>query len=579
MKKLILTLILSIPMSYGDDSVKKSEVEILSDKELKTKMIAVVQDVKVETMLNKTSEFNECREKAKFDSKMKGNQTEKDKAIDAAIDCFKKKIGNNPAQLQKFSEDLNLQTYGLVRSKNMQDITSYLSNKMYKSLTGFDKEETDRKKYLESLQFKNKKQVDQKVFIDMYMTQLSKSALYEVSRYCFEDFRKTGSNATSWQEHWNGDFKGAVNDQGIPEFYQVAGKSDPSDILKAASAGISATALDPAQMEPFFSFCTENIKTLCQKYTEAVAKNTDGTLGSKSCLVMNRLQEIRTAITNTEKVQKDFDKMSDTQLSVALRDPVQFYKGDKDNSIDDLTNVTSMDMIKGGYKKNELIERCAKTPEDSECENFLVVDDSKEKILYDTEVQRSLEKEIQLARVKELKSKDKKSLEEYLEENAYFDLLTQFKSGSLTADEVEKKIGEIFDARKEAEIKALSDSIGKRQISEDDLKKDPNAKTAAIQKNAEELQSERTRLAQVVLFNNIITSHLSLMKYDGKKYEKVGQNVSAWIKESKEQNSSGTFNEQLFGNIQNSTKDTGSNVKDNTIVGLDMIESILGKTK
>lgn len=580
MKKLILPLILLVSSVYGADPVK-SQPEILSDKEIQGKMVAVVQDVKIENMLSRTSEFTECRNKFKFDPNIKGK--EKETRIKDAQECFNKKITANPGKLQQFAEDLNLQTYGLVRSKNMQDISKYLGDKMYKSLTGVDQETANREEYLKAMQFKNRTQVDQKVFVDMYMTQLSKSALYEVSRYCFEDLRKDNvpKTITNWQDHWNHEFSGNVNDLGEPKFFSTPStSSNPADVFKAATSGLSTSQLKPVDMQPFFTFCTDNIKSLCQTYTDAITAKMDPapTSGAKSCLVMNRLQEIRKAITNTQKVQEDFQKLSGTQLAIAFNDPVKFYQGGQDKTVDDLTNVTSMDMIKGGYKDNNLIEDCSKSPENPGCEAFLVKDDSADKVLYDTEVQRSLEKEIQLARVKELKAKGDKPLEEYLEENAYFDLLKQFKDKTLTADEVEAKVGDIFDARKKAEIATLSASLGKRQISDAEAKNSPQREKDLIRSNAEELQSERTRLAQVVLFNNIITSHLSLMKQDGKDFKEVGKNVSAWIKESKEQNSAGTFNSDLFKNIQDQTKDTGS-VKENTLVGLDMIEQILGKTK
>lgn len=565
MKTLILTLILPFSIAYAQNEISKE----LSDKELKTKLVAVVKDIEVEGMLNKTSEFTECRTKFKFTP----NDPNPDDKLKQAQDCFKEKLSKNPDKLKKLAEDLNLQSYGLIRSKNMQDITSYMGDKMYKAMTGIDRKEADRKKLLESLQFKNRKNIDQKDFIDMYMTQLGKSALFEISRYCFEDLRKDNAAGTDWAAHWKGQFSGAVNDEGSPKFNQniKTDTSDAGDVFKSVTAGISSSDISAADMGPYFQFCTAQIKPLCDLYTQDTSKSS----GAKSCLVMNRLQEMRKAIANTQKIQEQFEKMDAGAITLALSQPIKFYDRAKEESnIDNLTNVTSMDILKGGMKKNSKLDECADRPENAECEGFVVVDDSKEKALYNTEMQRNLEKEIALARVREAKNKDATALQKYLEENAYYDLLEQVKEGK--AVDVEGEITKIFDAKKKAEIEALDKAIGKRQLSEADLKKDPNAKKDAITQNAKEAATERARLAQVVLFNNIITSHLKLYTKDGKE---VGQNITAWKKEEADLKNA-TVDLSLFGQVQSSAANAKTpDNKDNTIVGLDMIDQILGKPK
>src|SRR5690606_369790 len=105
----------------------------------------------------------------------------------AAVDCFREKLKDkDPKEIQKLAQNLQLESYGLVQGKNVQSIQEYLSNRMYEKLTGVNLEEKDLQKRIESMSFKNRKMVDQKVFFDLYRTQLGKNALYEISRFCFE---------------------------------------------------------------------------------------------------------------------------------------------------------------------------------------------------------------------------------------------------------------------------------------------------------------------------------------------------------------------------------------------------------
>jgi hypothetical protein len=89
----------------------------------------------------------------------------------------------------------------------------------------------------------------------------------------------------------------------------------------------------------------------------------------------------------------------------------------------------------------------------------------------------------------------------------------------------------------------------------------------------QETKEERARLAQVVLFNNIITGHLELKKEDG---STVGRNVNVWKKEEKGLESS-QVNSNLFQNIKSSNADAKGLSRDDKISGFQIIDSLLGK--
>lgn len=600
MKKLILSLIL-IPFIASAGEIKE-----ISDKEIESKFLTVVKDVEVEKMLDGTTEFNECRDKNKFEAK--DGQNEKDAKIKAASDCFKQKIGGkNSKALEKLAEDLKLQNYGVIKSKNVNDITEYLSKKMRKSLTGVDPDD----KSSMTQKWEQKKIVDQKVFIDLYTNQLMKSALFEVSRFCFENLRVTTKvNDKNFSDHWanamvydtNGIPNTALlNDKGEPEFFNMSANVDPTkkdDIYKDLVTGLSGgAALDPKLYGDFFIFCQKALPKLCQDFRDKVAlKNSDKSIdvsnikgvkdissGANACLTMDKLQGIRTTMKNTEKVAKQFDEMGDDKGSFAIqmiKNP-QFYqrgKGSNEDSLDELTNVSSADMLTNARDDDleNLQTQCAQGKGGVACDDFLVESDSLDKAIHNVESEMNLKREIELARVRDLKNgNDTKKLEEYLTDNGLFDLLEKVKNPPAGFD-IEKEIGSVYDARKIAEIESLKLKVGRRQISEDAASKLSDAdKNKLKSDNIKETKEERARLAQVVMFNNIITSQLELT--DQSTGKSVGRNTNAWKKEMQGLEESNSYNKDLFVGVQTEAKQHESNLDDTSVVGGGIIEAILGK--
>src|SRR5690606_16214374 len=99
-------------------------------------------------------------------------------------------------------------------------------------------------------------------------------------------------------------------------------------------------------------------------------------------------------------------------------------------------------------KWTNLKDKCAKTPEASDCEAFLSVGDDLEKAKHAIDLDMTLKRELELQRVKALKEKDKKQLKEYLEENGYFELAK--KVDTISDSELEQEIKGIFDAKRQA---------------------------------------------------------------------------------------------------------------------------------
>lgn len=609
MKKLILPLFfLSFP-ALAD----VQEMPSVSDAAIKNRFMTTVKDAEVEKLLGASAEFNDCRTKYnKFDAA--DDENKRNQKLKEATDCFKEKIGKkDPGSLKKLAEELRLENYGLIKSKSTSDITDYLSKKMIKSLTGRD---PDDKNY-NNVAWEKRKIVDQKVFIDLYTNQLVKSALFEVSRFCFENLRNGGAG-TDFASHWPkssmkfkqnakgenvADISG-VDDSGNPAFFNSAPTTDMTkkeDAYKEVVKGLGAT-VDSDTYETYFKFCQSALPQLCEKFRadinlktkdatgadQSVVSDNLGTnlaangmsVGANACLTIDRLKSIRNAMANTEKVGKQFEEMGEDKDKFALqmiKNP-QIYKrgkGDNEESLDEITTMSSEDMLnesKDDFKNLE--QKCSQPGGGSECDSFLVKGDELDKSIHNVESEMNLKREVELEKIRSFQGKPE-DLEKYLSDNGHFDLLNKIKDKTLGYDAIEGEISKIYDARKVAEIEALKLKVGKRQLSEKDYNAmEDDDKTAAIIGNIKESKEERARLAQVVMFNNIITSQLSLEeKGTGKQ---VGRNVNAWKKEAKGLDASGV-DMSLFANIQKSADENGSQLEDTSVVGGGIIDSILGK--
>ena len=567
--------------------------EILTDKELSNKFVSVLKDVEVENLLAGSTEFNECRKKNEFDPKV--SAAEREKKAKSAEECFKEKLSRkNTKDLQELSNNLGLQSYGLVQSNNVKAISSYLGDKMYKAMTGIDRKDKENK---DMLKFENRKLIDQKVFIQLYTTQLGKSALFEISRFCFENLRLKNAPADSdkdFVKYWgkvlaNPNATVEVVDTGSGGFGEITNTTDEGAIYKDIFKGISADAnFNVDQLGGFFDFCSGKIRPLCDEFEKAPKESSDDKMpvGANACLTKEKLQNIRKAISSSELVKEQFEKDLSGGFAVSLDNGLKakFYdrgKSDESKSLDNLTNVASIDMLKGGTTEGQedMAAKCAKEPERKDCEGYLVVDDSRQKVEHAADMDLRMKKEMEKARVREIKKDNGKGLEEYLTDNGYFDLLEKWNNDKNL--NIEEEIDKIFEAKRIATLGAIQNKLGKRQVSEDEITKKGLDKKELTEVNVKEAQEERARLAQVVLFNNIITSHLKLVKKEGDTEVEVGRNVNAWKKEQQGLENAKQIDQELFAGIKNSIKpdEGGGGAKDNSIVGIGMLDSILGKGK
>jgi len=548
------------------------EIKEISDQELSTKVISAVKAEEISEVLKNSSEFNDCAAKGKFDKSKPNN-------IDEAQKCFADKIkGKSEKELQALSGKLGLQTFKLVPNNTNTEITKYLTSQLQKGLTGIDPDDPKDK-------LKKGKIVDQNIFIDLYKTILIKDSMFELTRFCFENLRKKKDEDSdpagiiSFSEYWGDDFAGPYTDTGKGGWGDLSNIDHKDDKKIYGAIFKSLGKFDPQKLNTFvLKSCAPQITELCADFT----KDPKIKYGSNACLTKNKLTGIRKAFTDTQKVKEYFDQQLTGGTQIHFDSYLEFYqKDDKENSLDKLTNITSTSMLQNKKvdedKAAELKKNCQTTPDTDECKAYFITDDSLDKTKHDSELRNDVLKTVELEKLSQLNG-DPEKIKKYLEDAGYYDILKDIESGQLKPDDVSTRVAEVFDAKKEAELQMLQNKLGSRQMTEDQAKVD-QGKGDKIVKNIQDVQDERSRLAQVVLFNNIISSQLKLTSKDDNK--DLGRNIGAWRKEEDALKSAqiDQVDPDLFSNLKQANADAGDGIQGNQINDTGFIDSILGKSE
>ncbi len=581
MKTLIFALIFT---SIAHAAGPAAQPELISDSEIGNKVISAARDIENERILEGIPDFQNCKQRFQF-QKEETTADLRQRSAQSATKCFQDALvgKNSSAEISQIADKLNLQTYKLIPSKSVQEITKYLSNKMYKSLTGIDYEETDAKKRIESLKFnKNKKIVDQKQFIILYKNQVAKNILTEVTRFCLEDFRLVGGTTpaagappVSFNDHWQSYLDGTspfqsattspgVTDTGIPKFEGGAPSQSRDDKDTAYRNIIRATfpGKIPAsdKLSEYFFYCGQQINALCTAFEGRTAGTTTPTdlSGSKACLAKSRLVSFKKALSGADLIIADFNANGGRTAYQLLDDPsaiIKAYGSGQDRSeksLNEITNNASIDFFTATENEDtQKADNCIKGGA-AACDDFIIVDDSREKIQYNVEIEYSAKREAELARVKALKREGGLPLVTYLKENGYLAAAEAIEKNTQPAPNLEALVAQAWDAKKIALQEEIHVRLGKRQITEKESEQTSGTTTvkeANAKQNATETLNERARLARVIFFNNIISSNLNLV--DGSNNNRrLGQNTQALRGELT--GLEGQVNASVFQNLQES---------------------------
>jgi len=579
MKGIILSFILFSSGTFAGNEI--------SDEAIADKFMTVFKGKEITQTLSGSEQVNKCTKEHKFEKGQASNST----SLNNAIECFKKSLTKDPKKLGELADSLELEKFGLIKSKNSEEITSFLSDKMYEAMTGIDVKERDQQKIRDQLLFKNRKIIDQKVFFEMYVTQLQKNAMFEVSRFCFENFRdENNKDLSTFDQHWKNLFNNTASavketDTGSAPIGLSATSFTEKDQSKLQeeillSMGNIQNSDKVKSMGVFFNFCMSKIIPLCAEF-EIKVSTTPATgapaaempKGANACLTKGRIQALRKTLVASQKIlSESFNDIPPDQLRLSLTD-VNAFVPNGDKSIDNLTSVTSQDAIQGDGTAIKAAEDCLKNSSDTKCDSFVQVGDQFAEARHDIELKLSLKKEVEIARINALKSENT-NLEKFLEDNGYVVLLKKFREDPGSVN-FEKEIAAVFEAKKIAALAQIDIKLGKRQLTEAEAAK-TGTRDDVVKLNAQIVLEEKARLAQVILFNNIITSQLAIQEKDSGK--ELGRNISGLKKEIAGLKSSGV-EEGLFEGLKTNVDSQPNNSSDinGGFSGFGIIDTILGQ--
>lgn len=528
-----------------------------------------------------------------------------------AANCLRAKFAAvDEGKLTELSKKLELDAYGVVKGKSNQALVDYLSGRLEKALYGSQGGNVVR--------LRDQKLVDQKVFVDIYETQLGKNILLEISNYCFSRLdivpKPSGSRLKTIADLDPTDaniIKSNVETEGFKDMASVAPTITDStviydtikDELKDVTSGLTPQqAAD--KLNNLFMVCVTAIPKMCEYYEDCLCKykqskpqefpNTPAcnpnaaykcssvptslpVRGSHSCHVSARLRGYRTNLTAVKATQERFNQDYGNVAGTSV------YKGkdryDKTNaapneSIDDLTSMTTSE-VEGAFKTTELANEtgaipddCAAKPDNPECEKYYYKGSEVEKFAQSS-AGYSAATLLESEKINRLATKDDE-LKAYLKARGYFDLESQVGQGN-SADIVAAARSR-FEAEREATFKTMTDAFERKQFTTD-LGDNKQARAEDVKK---EYQNKGKEFQQLLLFNNVVSSYLTLRRAeDG---EVIGKNLKALERETRTAaNQAGAQGAlDYFSDISTGEQSELSD-SDSPLVDIGFLDQILGK--
>lgn len=589
--RLLLALLFALPTAHALD---------LDYNRLSERFVTTVKEAQIDATFLKVPEVEACAANITAEDLKDPDEVKKKQAQSAK--CLRDKMATvDPAELEALSKKLELQPYGLVKGKGNQEIIDYFSNRLEKALYGKDGDNKVRKI--------NQKIVDQKVFLDIYETQVGKNILLEISQYC-QGRLKFNDAPTKRYDYMNParlDDPGLISKWTDTDTITLSSGAD-EDIYKKFGDDVVGEDRTPESVKKrlnnIFQFCTAMIPKMCDVYEKCACirnKNIPGNenipcvipdgiscedpnKGQHSCHVAARLRGYRTNLAAVAATQEQFKALNGgTALGLSRpRDVYDSKSAGENESIDDLTSLTSTDVgqVLSDDKIKQQVEEfdakeCAQNPERKECENYFYSQDEALKFA-NAGVGFQAATAVEAAKINTMVN-DKDKLKKYLEKRGYLELVKQLDEGKNT-EEIVKKAQGLFEAEREATFQEMNEAFRRKQVVKDEAK--PESTTKPVFNVKSELENRSKSFQQLLLFNNVVTSYLSLQKKDAKgELQDAGLNVKALERELGKagQNEKLQSSLSFFQNLGTG----GSQIQagENPLVDINFLDSVLGSVE
>ena len=375
--------------------------------------------------------------------------------------------------------------------------------------------------------------VDHEKFIQLYSSELGKSVINAFTSYCMQTdpvCRKSGGVCIIPQ---------GSDDNETRKLRKDAIEANIKDLKDATFSKEEGTQ---------WTSCIAGVSTICY---DDVKKSNDYSK-QQACLIVDFVKSARKNLMIAEQQKKFYDGLGP---NVTLRDSGLREVSDKKLNADDVTSLTSADLNKDFTNTDNKKENIAAintnlTKEASDCVDAASggsTDKCKKLIETDSKTNTEAVTDFglrQLAQGDDLKEKllkDKTTIAAYLKEEGYADNQIKDLTSDAKIEDIKTKIQERFNAEKQAIITAMAEKVtGKTTTTDGTI----DAKTDAgkLSQIRGELQTRNTDMANLIHFNNIVASYLS-------------------VEEKGKPNSASRNTASLYAEINSDTTDDGKALK------------------
>jgi hypothetical protein len=517
----------------------------------------VVQTIKadsVDQLMIESPQFKTCSQGIADMNKMTPEE------INAFKACFNEQLNqiDDPKQLEKMSEQLELKKFGLVPSNDRKNLTEYFSKRLQKYLYN---------KTLSGTKLKDLGMVNHQEFHDIYKSIVSRHIINEYSRFCLEDYERPAGVSRS---------KHADNQ------------------LEQLKQDVRSGTEKP--FKAHFIACHEKIAQNrgrpCKNYYDKIEGKDFGDSREdqetrdyrRACMMQNKLRAYKVVVRKLkedDKFYKDLAANSKVRFQslYELNNQIAGNSLKKKKSPQEFAIMTSQELLKEAYQQNEdkkylddqlsAFQKECITRYTNDCANHLDQDEAnalkKLKVKMEAEVN---------VKIKLLDKADEQQLKKMVEN----DHTLSFKEKKLdNPDEIREMIKKKYLAEKNALIVELQDRINKRTIDNADASNPPD-----LSHLNEDLSAKKSAIEAASLYSNIIISNgaFTLTDADGneqihtrsleREQEQLGQEPShAWINDIQIDNPRTPSN---TGSTNESTLDISENNLNKLVTGEDQTE-------
>ncbi|MGZ3807609.1 MAG: hypothetical protein ACXVCE_05945 [Bacteriovorax sp.] len=421
----------------------------------------------------------------------------------------------------------------------VEALSAFFGKKLDEVLNGDPKDAKDKKII----------KVDHTKFIDLYASELGKSIINSFTSYCMEtspDCRPEDKKAP-------------------PPTCLISADDDQRKKDIEANLKLLKSATFSEEEGNVWKKCITDVSDVCYGKNISGDEKDKEYSKQKACLIMDFVKASRKNLIAVDEQKKFYDGLKGG-VGIASN----FVDGDKNASADKLTQITSADIGKDFKNSDNKTENIAKATEKIQKEaddcagDGKISDQAKCKKFLDTNTEKNSEAVTefglrQFAQGEDLEKKlaDDKNVETYLKEEGYTDVQIKDLTSKDNIEDVKQKIKERFNDEKAAIIKEMANRISTKTATTDGKIDDKD--TSKMTQIKKELSSRNSDLKNLIHFNNIVSSYLSIEDTGTKK---VSRNTASLFSEV----------ESYDGENANELK---NNLKNNKDIKKDEVNSLL----